>query len=149
MFKVPNGYSRSCDKIRETLMQKSSHDVKQFLQKNNPAQFIDPSTFKLSLKDEEESKEQKTETDQNISKDSGDEESNEMKQINQHAKTVNIRFGNFSMLMRASQLGISSKLLLLLGMGSAGAAKNNSRPLLDANEEALFGQKTKKEDSWD
>ena len=79
MFKVPNGYSRSCDKVRETLLQKASPDVKQFLLKNNPAQFIDPSSFKLTLKDEEESKEQKSETDQAVSRDSGDDEGDEMK----------------------------------------------------------------------
>lgn len=49
------------------------------------------------------------------------------------AKSVNIRFGNYSMLMRASSLGISSKLLALLGMG--GGQKKN---LVDEGEEALL-----------
>lgn len=61
------------------------------------------------------------------------------------AKSVNIRFGNYSMLMRASSLGISSKLLALLGMG--GGQKKN---LVDEGEEALLKAKPGKADSgWD
>jgi|LauGreDrversion4_2_1035121.scaffolds.fasta_scaffold1749450_2 hypothetical protein len=67
----------------------------------------------------------------------------EMSQINLVAKSVNIRFGNYSMLMRANSLGISSKLLALLGMGP----KKN---LVDAGEEALLNSKSGKVDSgWD
>ena len=63
-----------------------------------------------------------------------------MKQINLIAKSVNIRFGNYSMLMRASQLGISSKLLAMLGMGNSYSAKT-SRALVDAGEEHLLESK--------
>ena len=42
MMKVSPGYSRSCDKIRDFLMQNSTADVKQFLLKLNPAKYIDP-----------------------------------------------------------------------------------------------------------
>jgi hypothetical protein len=57
MMLVAPGYSRSCDKVRESLMQNASPDVKQFLMKVNAAQFIDPMKFKLTLKEEEETKE--------------------------------------------------------------------------------------------
>lgn len=57
MMRVTPGYSRSCDKVRESLMQNASPDVKQFLMKVNAAQFIDPMKFKLALKEEEETKE--------------------------------------------------------------------------------------------
>ena len=51
------------------------------------------------------------------------------------------------MLMRASQLGISSKLLAMLGMGGAYSAKSNR---VDDGEEALLKSKAKKDESgWD
>ena len=56
MMKVAPGYSRSCDKVRDHLMQNASTDVKQFLVKLNPARFIDPLKLKLKLKEEEETK---------------------------------------------------------------------------------------------
>jgi hypothetical protein len=56
MMRVTPGYSRSCDKVREHLVQNASADVKQFLMKVNAAQYIDPLKFKLALKDEEETK---------------------------------------------------------------------------------------------
>ena len=65
------------------------------------------SKLKMQLKDEDN----KNETKNEATKDKDDE----MDQLQQHEKTVNIRFANYSMLMRASQFGISSKLLLLLG----------------------------------
>jgi hypothetical protein len=43
------------------------------------------------------------------------ERDEELEQIKTHEKTVNIRFGSYSMLMRAAQYGISAKLLALLG----------------------------------
>ena len=49
---VTPGYSRSCDKLRENFMQNASPDVKQFLIKVNPAQFIETSKLKLALNDE-------------------------------------------------------------------------------------------------
>jgi len=60
MMKVAPGYSRSCDKVRDHLMQNASADVKQFLVKMNPARYIDPLKLKLKLKEEEENK---TDTD--------------------------------------------------------------------------------------
>ena len=66
-----------------------------------------------------------------------------MSQINLVAKSVNIRFGNYSMLMRANSLGISSKLLALLGM-------DPKKNLVDAGEEELLNSKSGKADSgWD
>ena len=56
MMRVTPGYSRSCDKVRDHLLQNASADVKQFLLKVNSAQFIDPLKLKLTLKDEEETK---------------------------------------------------------------------------------------------
>lgn len=56
MVKVTPGYSRSCDKVRDLLMQNASNDVKQFLIKQNQAKFIDTTKFKLALKEEEENK---------------------------------------------------------------------------------------------
>jgi len=49
-----------------------------------------------------------------------------MQQIELVAKSVNIRFGNYSMLMRASLLGISSKLLAMLGMGGSYNSKTSN-----------------------
>ena len=66
-----------------------------------------------------------------------------MSQINLVAKSLNIRFGNYSMLMRANSLGISSKLLALLGM-------DPKKNLVDAGEEELLNSKSGKADSgWD
>ena len=55
-MKIPNGFSRSNDKVRENLMQSAAPDVKQFLLKNNPLRYINPDKLKLQLKGEEESK---------------------------------------------------------------------------------------------
>lgn len=87
-----------------------------------------------------------------------EEKDEELALIRQHEKTVNIRFGNYSMLMRAQQLGISSKLLALLsGLGNsnsitANPAKNN-KDLLDATEEKMLSDKpnnsNNKRDDWD
>lgn len=94
----------------------------------------------MALRDEEETKDQ-----QDVSKKTDEENSDdpEMRQISLVAKSVNIRFGNYSMLMRANSLGISSKLLALLGMGP-------KKALVDAGEEALLNSKSSKVDSgWD
>ena len=70
-------------------------------------------------------------------------------------KTVNIRFGNYSMLMRAQQYGISSKLLALLGglsVGSnAGVPAKNNKDLIDATEDKLIKDKEKEQSDkqWD
>lgn len=79
--------------------------------------------------------------------------------IKQHEKTVNIRFGNYSMLMRAAQYGISSKLLALLGGMNAlsaigGNTTKNNKDLIDAAEEKLLNDKDKESNkaagsSWD
>jgi len=87
------------------------------------------------LKEEEENKSDNTPEEKKQSTD--ENEDDEMKKINLIAKSVNIRFGNYSMLMRASQLGISSKLLAMLGMGSSYQSKTN-KPVLDAGEEAML-----------
>jgi hypothetical protein len=52
--KIPVGYSRSIDKIRDTLVGSVSIDVKQYIMKQNPLQFINPDKLKLKLNDEEE-----------------------------------------------------------------------------------------------
>ena len=80
--------------------------------------FIDPATFKLQLKGDQEEEEKKDNTASKksigaTSKEAGGaaskeaegedcEKDEELEQIKQHEKTVNIRFGNYSMLMRAS-----------------------------------------------
>ena len=81
--------------------------------------------------------------DNKIASESIADKDEELASLQQHEKTVNIRFGNYSMLMRASQLGISSKLLLLLG-GVSNSAK--SKEVLDKTEEKLL---TPKDSSWD
>ena len=62
IIKIPLGYSRSSDKIREHLLQNTSTDVKQFLDPNNQLKYINPDKFTLSLKspDEEVKEEVKT-----------------------------------------------------------------------------------------
>lgn len=107
VFKIPAGYSRSVDKVREHLSATTTPDVKQFLDKNNQLKFINPDTLKLQLKGDEEEKKNNTSSktsiaakDQEAANDG--ERDEELEQIKQHEKTVNIRFGNYSMLMRAS-----------------------------------------------
>ena len=56
--------------------------------------------MKLQLKDEEE---KKTETPTQVTTTAAeDEKDEELEQIKTHEKTVNIRFGSYSMLMRAA-----------------------------------------------
>lgn len=62
IMKIPSGYSRSSDKVREHLLKDAQPDVKQFLVKNNPLQFIDPTKLRLQLKDDEEKKTVETAT---------------------------------------------------------------------------------------
>ena len=78
--KVPEGYSRSADKLRDWLLE-TPPEVKQFLMKDNPLKFIQP---------------KETIDDQEIIQ-------------------VNIRFGNYSMMQKASQFGATSKMLSQLG----------------------------------
>ena len=74
--------------------------------------------MKLKAVEEEEEKSSKTEfkppylQEQKAADNSADaEQEEELEQIRQHEKTVNIRFAQFSMLVRAGQYGISSRLL--------------------------------------
>lgn len=60
VFKIPQGYSRSVDKVREHLQATTTSDVKQFLDKDNQLKFINPDNFKLQLKDDEEEKKNNT-----------------------------------------------------------------------------------------
>lgn len=90
------------------------------------------SKLKVQLKDDDN----KTEVTPTPDRDA------ELDSLQQHEKTVNIRFANYSMLMRASQYGISSKLLLLLG-GMGGTPK--AKEVVDEAEEKLL----KPKDSWD
>lgn len=77
-------------------------------------------------------------------KEEGEDLNDEIAQIRQYEKTVNIRFGNFSMLVRANAFGINSKLLALLaGYGNTGKDK----PLLDASEGSPLGGK--ESSGWD
>lgn len=147
---VPVGYSRSVDKVREALQKTGSADVTQFFAKDkNPKKYIDPCKLKLKLKtdEDEESKEEPESPEE-----APDEE---LQQIRQHEKNVNIRFGNYSMLMRAQQLGISSKLLSLLGgLGNSSSISANppKNPQLDAAEEKMLSDKpapNNKAESWD
>jgi hypothetical protein len=55
--------------------------------------------LKLQLKDEEE---KKTENPAQVTAAAEDEKDEELEQIKTHEKTVNIRFGSYSMLMRAA-----------------------------------------------
>ena len=147
---IPVGYSRSVDKVRETLQKNGSADVTQFFGKDkNPKKYIDPCKLKLKLKteEEEESKEPSAQAQE-------EEKDEELQQIRQHEKNVNIRFGNYSMLMRAQQLGISSKLLSLLsGLGNSSSISANppKNPQLDATEEKMLSDKPTKAgaESWD
>ena len=73
----------------------------------------------------------------------------EQAQIRQHEKSVNIRFGNYSMMMRASQYGISSKLLSLLSSVGSTSGKNNNKDLLDACEGKTLSAGKKENKDWD
>lgn len=96
-----------------------SPDVAQYLEPDTtPFKFINPDNFKMQLKsgetEEEKSqaspaatldKETLKKLDPTKSMGSGDfadDDDEEQDQIRQHEKTVNIRFGNYSMMMRAS-----------------------------------------------
>lgn len=56
-MKIPLGFSRSTDKVREHLMKTATADVKQFLLKDNPLKLIKESSLKLKLKAVEEDEE--------------------------------------------------------------------------------------------
>jgi hypothetical protein len=67
---------------------------------------------------------------------------------------VNIRFGNYSMLVRASQYGLSSQLLALLagyGASSWGKLGDSKEKVLDEAEEEMIRSKEKtdtEDSSW-
>lgn len=85
----------------------------------------------------------KLDPEKSFGKEAADDE--ELKQIRDNEKTVNIRFGNYSMIMRASQYGISSKLLGLLS-GNMGKSKDG----LDASEgKVVSEEKADKGYEWD
>jgi hypothetical protein len=66
--------------------------------KENPLRFLDPSKFTLSLKCVEEETKDATAKAESKDKDEGDE----WAEIQQFEKSVNIRFANYSMIVRAT-----------------------------------------------
>ena len=116
---VPKGYSRSTDIIADVIKQQKNPEVMQFFDEANEhlqdRRFLDPSKFKLKLKDDTEpasqlaaEKMKKEETKNAEFKPNPDEEAKEIASVE---KNVNIRFCNYSMLVRASQFsspGLSS-----------------------------------------
>ena len=54
--KVPTGYSKSTDKIAETIKAQGLKEVNQFLEDDSPdlkgSRYLDPQEFKLKLKDD-------------------------------------------------------------------------------------------------
>ena len=54
--KVPTGYSKSTDKIAETIKAQGFKEVNQFLEDDSPdlkgSRYLDPAEFKLKLKDD-------------------------------------------------------------------------------------------------
>lgn len=180
--KIPEGFSRSVDKVRLHLKETTVKDVQQFLKDpaKNELRFINPDTLKLQLKAVTEEHTTSKSTLKKDSTDSGKEEESkvaattekkeqpvatttssstkgedeELESIKLNEKTVNIRFGNYSMLMRAQQYGISSKLLALLGglqSNASNAPAKNNKDLIDATEDKLIKEKEKehKDKSWD
>jgi len=79
-------------------MKSCSKDVTQFLMKENPFKFLDPSKFTLSLKCVEEETKDASAKAESTDKDEGDEWAD----IQQFEKSVNIRFANYSMIVRAT-----------------------------------------------
>lgn len=116
---VPKGYSRSTDGIADVLRQQKKSEIVQFFDETNEhlreRRFLDPQKFKLKLKDDTEpasqlvsEKQKKEESKDSDFKPNSDEEAKEIASLE---KTVNIRFCNYSMLVRASQFsspGLSS-----------------------------------------
>lgn len=116
---VPKGYSRSTDIIADVIRQQKKPEVMRFFDETNEhlqdRRFLDPSKFKLKLKDDTEpvsqlaaDKLKKEETKDGEFKPNPDEEAKEIASVE---KNVNIRFCNYSMLVRASQFsspGLSS-----------------------------------------
>ena len=127
--KVPDGYSKSTDKIGQVLQAQNNSEVNQFLNDENAdigrRRFLDPATITMTLKaEEEEKKEDEEETTKTIEAGTSTEESKtgadaatstitssmadlspgeqeERKEIKQYEKTVQIRLCNYSMLVRA------------------------------------------------
>ena len=78
--KVPKGSIRSCDKVRDHLLENTVPDVHQFLLEHNHMRFLDESKFTVSLTAEEELKtdlkgdKENNEREVNCNDGSGDEE---------------------------------------------------------------------------
>ena len=148
--KVPKGYSKSTDALAESLLKAGNREVIQFLSNDNEClnsrRFLDPSKFKVKLKDDNDSESKVLGTIEE-SKQGGTHKPNldeESREIASFEKSVNIRFCNYTMLIRATQFslpGLSAQLLALLGgytslLTGATAAKG----LVDATEEKMLKQ---------
>lgn len=146
---VPKGYSRSTDIIADVIKQQNKPEVLSFFDEANEhlqgRRFLDPSKFKLKLKDDTEPASQLVADPKSKKEESKETEfkpcpEDETKEIASLEKTVNIRFCNYSMLVRASQFsspGLSSQLLALLGGYSSllSGLGSSSKGLVDASEE--------------
>lgn len=162
---VPHGYSKSTDKIAETIKAQGNSEVNQFFDADNEAiqsrRFLDPASISVKLKvDEEEDEElegSKREesklssskgTQAEEGKDLSRGEQEEQKEIAAVEKSVQIRLCNYSMLVRAQQFssGLSAQLMALLGgYGSLllGGSSDGKAKMLDEDEEKMLQAKKK------
>lgn len=136
---VKDGYSKSLDKVRQKLVADNQETVIQYMPSNN--QTAKDSLQKrrylaLNYGDEK--------SNQDDEKEMTEEEwlEKEKKEIEEVEKTVNIRFANYTTLMRAQTLtqGLSAQLAMFLSNmgGSANAAAASS----------LLSKKTEKDDAF-
>lgn len=148
LYKIPVGFSRSAEKVRENLEKNATPDVNQFLKEKNELRYLDEQNLTITLKSVAELEEEKKDGECS-------DQDDEFAQIQQYEKTVNIRFGNYSMLVRATQYGLNAQLLALLaGYGGGGAGASTSAladkdKMLDASEEEMIKSKEKPEESED
>ena len=140
---IPPQFSRSADKMRDHLLNTAADSVTQYLlpEDQQPNHLLDPSTFNLTLQSFRSSVSQSQPREES----KADEPLTEEEEIALHSKSVNIRFGNYSVMTRAGQFGFSSKLMKLLA-GSDSTSPNISS-LIDQGDEPSAHNKIA--DEWD
>ena len=137
--------------MREHLRATAADSVTQYLlpADQQPSHLLDPANFNLTLQSFRSCASHSQPREESKSEGDLDAEAplTEEEEIALHCKTVNIRFGNYSVMARAGQFGFSSKLMKLLA-GSGNAAPHLSS-LIDQGDEPSAQTKIATREEWD